>query len=252
VPGGQGIADATRAGKATSGPSQCSVSSNWSSNANTRPRTSTDQSDHATPAQPKNRTDSDGFGGRGARLLIRGFLILPVSGEVDQPGRSGSEAAGIEVQPCQALGEVDVKPLATRRLRVPGSKADKRGRDTTPLMLTGDLGIEEEGVIAAVPCHVDKTDQAAAGPQARGGPAKTMRPDLVPPPGHGLAAMCPDECHHFCISDRPAPAVLNRFGHRRDRSASRRNRQHGGASGHPVLVDQDHARYVPDRTRNRG
>ena len=173
-------------------------------------------------------------------------------GQVDEPGCCGPEATGIEVEPGEMLVEVHVQPLAPGRLGMAGSMADKRRGDPLPLIFGGDLGIEEEGVIAAVPCHVDKTDQAAAGPQARGGPAKTMRPDLVPPPGHGLAAMCPDECHHFCISDRPAPAVLNRFGHRRDRSASRRNRQHGGASGHPVLVDQDRARYVPDRTRNRG
>ena len=201
---------------------------------------------------PTGRTVSNGLNTDRARLLIHGFLILPVNGEVDQPGRSGPEAAGVEVQPRQALGEVDVKPVAACRLRVPGSKADKRGRDAPPLMLIRDLGIEEEGVIAAVPRHVDKTDQAAAGTQARGDPAKTVRPDLVPPPGHGLAAMCPDKCRHFCISDRPAPAVLNQFGHRRDRSASRSNRQHGGASGHPVLADQDRARYVADRTCNRG
>src|SRR5215831_4130754 len=40
-----------------------------------RPRMNTDQPDHAIPAQPKNRTDSDGFGGRRARLLIRGFRV---------------------------------------------------------------------------------------------------------------------------------------------------------------------------------
>jgi len=33
----------------------------------------------------------------------------------------------MEVERRQALGEVDMKPLAIRRLGVPGSKADKRG-----------------------------------------------------------------------------------------------------------------------------
>jgi hypothetical protein len=150
-----------------------------------------------------------------------------VRAQVDQPGWGGPKAAGLDVEGGQALGEVDVQPLATRRLGVPGSQADQRGGNAPPLMLSGDLGIEEEGVIATVPRHVDKTRQAAARPQARGHPAKTVRPDLVPPPGHSPAAMCPDKCHHFRIGDRPAPAVLNRFGHTRDRSASRRNRQHG-------------------------
>jgi len=57
-----------------------------------------------------------------------------------------------------------MKPLATRRLGVPNGDADQRGGDALPLMLTGDLGIEEEGVIASVPRHVDKTDQAATKP----------------------------------------------------------------------------------------
>jgi len=154
---------------------------------------------------------------------------------MDQPGWSGPEAAGIKVERRQALFKVHVQPFTASRLSVPGCAADKLGSDTPPLMLTGDLGIEEEGVIAAVPRHVDKTDQAATKPQARGDPAKTVRPDLVPPPGRGPAAMCPDKCHHFCVGDRPAPAVLNRFGHTRDRSASRRNRQHGveAATGSP-------------------
>src|SRR5262249_36106787 len=117
-----------------------------------------------------------------------------------------------------------MKPLATRRLGMPGGKADQRGGDALPLMLTGDLGIEEEGVIATVPRHVEKADWAATRPQARGDPAKAVRPDLVPPPGRGPAAICPDKCHHLRIGDRPTPAVLNRFGHTRDRSASRRNR----------------------------
>ena len=150
-----------------------------------------------------------------------------MGGQVDQPGRSGPEAAGIEVERRQALGEVDVKPLATRRPGVPGSKGDQRGGDALPLMLTGDLGIEEEGVIAPVPRHVDKTGQAATRPPARGDPAKAVRPDLVPPPGRGPAAMGPGKRHHFCVGDRPTPAVLNRFGHTRDRSARRRDRQHG-------------------------
>jgi hypothetical protein len=109
-------------------------------------------------------------------------------------------------------------------------------------MLTGDLGIEKEGVIATVSRHVDKADQAAARPQARGDPAKAVRPDLVPPTGRGPAAMGPDKCHHCRIGDRPTPAVLNRFGHTRDRSVSRCDRQHGvGAATRTWWI-----RAVPD------
>jgi hypothetical protein len=82
-------------------------------------------------------------------------------GQADQPGWRGLEATGIEVERREVFFEVDVKPLATGSLGVLGSVADKRRRDTLPLVLTGDLGIEEEGVIASVPCHVDKADQAA-------------------------------------------------------------------------------------------
>src|SRR5262249_1489443 len=80
-----------------------------------------------------------------------------------------------------------------------------------PLMLTGDLGIEQEGVIASVPCDVDKADQAAAIQQASGHPAKAVGPDLVPPPGRGLAAMCSDKGHHFRVGDYSAPPILNRL-----------------------------------------
>ena len=204
--------------------------------------------EHVAADHPNPRTTSDRFDTPRARLLIHGFLILPVRGQVDQPGRSGPEATGIEVEPCQALGEVDVQPLATRHLRVPGGKADQRGGDAPPLMLTGDLGIEEEGVIATVPRHVDKSDQAATSPQARGHPAETVRADLIPPPGRGPAAMSPDKYHHFCIGDRPTPAVLNRFGHTRDRSAARRHRQHGGRAA----TRSWRITAVPDRTSNRG
>ena len=63
-------------------------------------------------------------------------------------------------------------------------------------------------MIATVPRHVDKTGQGATRPQARGHPAETVRPDLIPPPGHGPAAIGPDKCRHFCIGNRPTPAVL--------------------------------------------
>jgi hypothetical protein len=119
------------------------------------------------------------------------------------------------------LLEVDVEPLTTCRRSVPGGMAHQGRGNALPLMLTGDLGIEEEGVIASVPRHVDKADQAAAPLQASSRPAKTVGPDLVPPPGRGPAAMCSDQRHHFRVGDWPAPAIVNRLGpHLRDRPAS--------------------------------
>ncbi len=102
--------------------------------------------------------------------------------------------------------------------------ADKRRGDPLPLMLTGDLGVEEEGVIASVPCHVDEADQAAVR-LAGGDPAMAVGPDLIPPSGRSPAAMCCDECHHFCAGYWPTPAVLNRLGHMADRPVSRGRRQ---------------------------
>ena len=62
--------------------------------------------------------------------------------------------------------------------------------DALPLMLAGDLGIEKESVIAAVPCNVDEADQAVIRLQARGHPAKAVRTHLIPPPGRNLPTVC--------------------------------------------------------------
>src|SRR5215472_16434669 len=101
---------------------------------------------------------------------------------------------------------------------MPGSVTHQGGADALPLMFSGDPGIEEKGVIASVPRHVDKADQAAATLQASGHPAKAVGSDLVPPPGRRLAAMRSDQRYHFRFGDWSAPAILNRFGrHMRNR-----------------------------------
>ena len=119
-------------------------------------QTLVDNADH-----PKHRTGPDGSERGRACLLILGSLIMPMHCQVHQPGWSGPEATGIEVEPRQALGEVDVKPLATCRLGMPDSMTHQGGANALPLMLTGDLGIEQEGVIGPVPRHVYKANQAA-------------------------------------------------------------------------------------------
>lgn len=145
-------------------------------------------------------------------VSVRGFLILRSHGQPDQPGWSGPEAARTEIERGQILAEVDVQPLAARRPRVPDGMSYQRGGDAFPLMAAGDLGIEKERVIAAVPHHIDEPNQALLAGQASGHPAQTVGPDLIPPASHGATAMCLNEHHHFRISDRTAPAILNRLG----------------------------------------
>ncbi len=102
-----------------------------------------------------------------------------------------------------------------------------------PLMLTGDLGIEQEGVIASVPRHVNNADQAATA-HASGHPAKAAGPDLVPPASRGLATMRSDQRHHFRVGDWSAPAVLNRLGrHMRIVQQAGRGRQNPNTAGLP-------------------
>jgi hypothetical protein len=137
---------------------------------------------------------------------------------MDQPGWSGPEAAGIKVERRQVLFKVHVQPFTASRLCVLDCVADKLGSDAPPLMLTGDLGIEQEGVIASIPRHIDEADQAATRHPGRY-PAKAVRPDLIPPPGRRLPAMCCNKGRHFRVGDRPAPAVLNQLGHMPDRPA---------------------------------
>src|SRR5215469_18354563 len=81
------------------------------------------------------------------------------------------KAAGIKLERRQVRPEVDVQPLAPSLLGVPQGMADQHGGNALPLMLAGDFGIEQEGMIASVPGHVDKADQAAAW-QAGGHPAQ--------------------------------------------------------------------------------
>ena len=145
---------------------------------------------------------------------------MSMRGQVDEPGCGGAEAAGVEVEPGEMLFEVHVQPLAPGRLGVPGSVADKGRGDPLSLIVGGDFGVEEEGVITPVPCHVDKAGQGAVR-LAGSDPAKAVGPDLIPPSGRSPAAMCCDERHHLCVGDRPAPAILDRLGHIPDRLVSR-------------------------------
>jgi hypothetical protein len=125
------------------------------------------------------------------------------------------------------LFEVHVQPFAPGPFGVPDSMADKRRGDPLALILTGYLGVEEEGVIASVPCHVDKADQAAVW-LAGGDPAKAVGTDLVLPSGRRPAAICFDECHHFCVGDWPTPdPAPARLGPAPGMSSEAANPEHG-------------------------
>jgi hypothetical protein len=75
---------------------------------------------------------------------------------MDHSGWRALKAAGMEVERRQVRPEVDVQPLAPGRLGVAHGMADQRGGGALPLMVAGDLGIEQEGMVASVPGHVDK------------------------------------------------------------------------------------------------
>jgi hypothetical protein len=83
------------------------------------------------------------------------------------------------------LAEVDVRPLSTRRPCVPYGVSYQRGGNALPLMAAGNLGIEKEGVIAAVPRHIDEPDKVLPAEQARGHPAQAVWPDLIHQPTTG-------------------------------------------------------------------
>src|SRR5260370_8886075 len=107
-------------------------SSNTSSNTDALSRTDANHHGHIDADHSSARTASDGFDTGRACLLIRGFPIVLVCGQVDQPGCSGPKAAGIEVERREVLLEVDVKPLATTLLGSPGGLADNRGANAPP------------------------------------------------------------------------------------------------------------------------
>jgi hypothetical protein len=62
---------------------------------------------------------------------------------MDRPGWSGPDAPGIKVERRHVLLKVHVQPFTASRLGVPDCVADKLGSYAPPLMLTGDLAIEQ-------------------------------------------------------------------------------------------------------------
>jgi len=100
--------------------------------------------------------------------------------QVDQTGESGSKPAGVVVERSEVVVEVDVEPLAACVFRVGGRSPNQLSSDTGASMIRTHLGIEEERVIAAVPCDIHEADERSV-PGPGGYPAKAVRSDCVPP-----------------------------------------------------------------------
>lgn len=81
--------------------------------------------------------------------------------------------------------EVHVEPFASGCLRTLSSEGDDLGCDASTLVVASCLGVEEEGMVPAVPSHIDGADEhpAAAGSH----PAEAVLPDPLPPVGDGGA-----------------------------------------------------------------
>src|SRR3984957_20742507 len=101
-------------------------------------------------------------------------------GQVDEAGWCRAEAAGREVKRRQILLEIDVNPLAARCPGLADGLGDDLSRDALPLAGGCYLRVDQERVVAAVPGHVDESDQRSVRPP-RGDPAQAVRPDLIPP-----------------------------------------------------------------------
>ena len=90
-----------------------------------------------------------------------------------ESGRRWSEAAGVEIEGLQFRFEVDVEPLATRGLGLPGRQVDEASPDASVLEHGVRLRVEQEGVIAAVPRDVHEADEYT-----------------IPPPGGTQPRLC--------------------------------------------------------------
>ena len=77
------------------------------------------------------------------------------------------------------LEEVDVQPRTACGTSVRGRDGDQSLADAAAATVRADHGIEEKGVVCAVPSDVDEPDQAAS--VVRDGPAEAVRLDESKP-----------------------------------------------------------------------
>src|SRR3984957_2725315 len=135
----------------------------------------------------------------------------------DEAGGGGGESATAEVEGPQVLLEVDVQPLAARAARFLDREGHQPGTDAPPPHSGGDHGVEDEGVGATIPGHVDEPGEIPAVPRA--GPAEAVAIHLGPPVlGAGIpvahfaaAARAAERLRvqrtHLAAIERPAPLV---------------------------------------------
>ena len=108
------------------------------------------------------------------------------------------KAASVVVERRQVLLEVNLHPLAPRLFRVLGCHTDEVGADARSLLIRPDLRVDQEGVIATVPRHVDEPDKRAIF-EPRRHLAKAIPADAIPPPRRSVTAVGPRERDKFVI-----------------------------------------------------
>ena len=114
------------------------------------------------------------------------------------------EATRSEVERLKFGIEVDVEPFATSGLRLSRCEANDASTDLFVLNGAAGLGVDQEGVIAAVACDVDEPDEGVVFGSGSH-PTEAVRAYLVPPSGCGHPAMRLDEIHHLFVVKRPTP-----------------------------------------------
>jgi hypothetical protein len=129
--------------------------------------------------------------------------VLP---EVDQPSVSRAEPAGVEIEGSEVRFEVDVQPLASRLLDVSRRLPDQFGPNAAALMACTGLGVEEKGMIAAVPSDVDESHHRAVAGTGHH-PAETLVSYPVPPTRLRDAAVGPHEFDHLGVAEVTSPLV---------------------------------------------
>lgn len=72
------------------------------------------------------------------------------------------EPARVDVEAAQMGLEVHVQQLAARSPCSANGMFDERYAESPTLEVGGNDGVEDERVTGAVPCHIDKPDQAAS------------------------------------------------------------------------------------------
>src|SRR5690242_18740957 len=93
----------------------------------------------------------------------------------DQTGLRRPEATSVEVERPKLRLEVDVQPLAARRLRVHSGQPNELRPDPTTLERPMRLRIEQECMVAPVPGDVHEPDEL--GPASRSDPPEAERSD---------------------------------------------------------------------------